>query len=81
MSSSMEIKLNYSGVGELLRSSEMAAVLSEQAEKIRSRCGDGYSTDTYSAGTRVVASVYTETTEAMQNELESNTLLRAIGGG
>lgn len=81
MSSSMEIKLNYSGVGELLRSSEMAAVLSEQAEKIRSRCGDGYSTDTYGAGTRVVASVYTETTEAMQNELENNTLLRAIGGG
>ena len=80
-SSSVEITLNYSGVGSLLQSSEMATVLSGQAEKIRSRCGDGYAVDTYSAGTRVIASVYTETTDAMQNELENNTLLKAIGGG
>ena len=44
------------------------------------RAGDGYATDVYQAGSRVIASVYTETEEAMKDNLENNTLLKAVSG-
>ena len=35
---------------------------------------------TYRAGTRVIASVFTDTDEAAQDNLDNNTLLKAVGG-
>ena len=40
---------------------------------------DGYASDTYNAGSRVIAAAYTETEEAMEDNLENNTLLKAMG--
>lgn len=76
----VEIELNHKGVGELLKSEEMKNYLAECASDILARCGDGYETDTYSAGTRVIASVSTASTKAMKDNSQNNTLLKALGG-
>lgn len=78
--SKVRIELNYAGVGELLHSKEIAGAVKEVADQVAARAGEGYATDTYQAGTRVIASVYTETVEAMKNNLENNTLLKAVSG-
>lgn len=74
----VRIKLNYSGVGQLLKSSELKALLKAQAEEIAGRCGAGYASDTKMMGTRVIASAYTDTVEAMRDNLENNTLQKAL---
>ena len=78
--SNYRIELNYAGVGELLKSQEIADAVKEVAEQVAARAGDGYATDVYQAGTRVIASVYTETEEAMKDNLENNTMLKAVSG-
>ena len=72
------LELNQSGVRELLKSPEMAALLQEQADAIAGRCGDGYGTDTMLMETRVIASVFTDTKEAYRDNLDNNTILRAL---
>lgn len=78
MSSSVTIKVDYSAVGSLLKGSDVEKMVKSYAEDIADRCGEGYAADTYQAGTRVIASAYTETEEAMQDNLENNTLLKGL---
>ena len=76
--SKIRIELNSAGVRELLRSQSVADVLAEHAAAIAGRCGEGYAHDTHMTPGRVVASAYTETPEAMADNLRENTLLRAM---
>lgn len=78
MSSTVEIKVNYSQVGALLRGAEVKNMVDQEASSIASRCGDGYGHDTKSMGTRVIASVYTESYNAMRDNLNNNTILKAL---
>lgn len=78
--SSVKFELNSAGVQELLKSDEMAAICRQYADQIRSRCGDGYTVDTYSGKTRVNASVHASTSAARKDNLNNNTLLKALGG-
>lgn len=73
-----KFELNKSGVRELLHSSALRKGLEEIASDISRRCGGGYSYDTYNAGTRVIASAYTESSEAMNDNYNNNTILKAI---
>ena len=75
----IKVELNHTAVGELLKSSEMQVLVKSYADEIAKRAGEGYASDTYNAGSRVIASAYTETEEAMEDNLENNTLLKAIG--
>ena len=77
--SKVKIELNDAGFIELLKSQEITDAVKEVADQVAARAGDGYATDVYQAGTRVIASVYTETEEAMKDNLENNTLLKAVG--
>ena len=61
------VKLNYAGVGQLLKSAEMQRVLEEQARRLAGTDGE---VEVYIAGTRAVA-------EAKQNGLNNN-LLKAM---
>ena len=78
--SKVKIELNYAGVGKLLHSQEVEDEVKRLANQTAAKAGDGYATDVYQAGTRVIASVYTETTEAMKDNQENNTLLKAVSG-
>ena len=71
----IKFELNYEGVGELLKSSEMQSVLMENAQSIASNAGEGYKAVQMS--TRVI--VVPDTQEAEQDNLDNNTLLKARG--
>ena len=74
-----KFELNSAGVRELLQSPEMLNVLKEYAEGIKGRAGDGYEVSAFSPGkTRVNASVYAATEKAQRDNLENNTLLKAV---
>lgn len=71
-------KLNYAGIGQLLKSTEMQKVLEEKAAAIKNRCGDGYEQDIYVGKTRANAMVYAETFEAKRDNMKNNTILKAV---
>lgn len=74
-----KFKLDYKGVGELLKSQEMGELMAEYADQIRARCGDGYNVNTFTGKTRVNAMVYAETEEAIRDNYANNTLIKAVG--
>jgi hypothetical protein len=76
--SKVEIVLNSAGIREMLQSAEMQALLGEKAAEIAGRCGEGYASDTYMTPGRVVSSVYTESKEAIKDNLDNNTILRNL---
>lgn len=77
MSEKFVFKLNSSGVKELLKSNEMEEVLTSYAADIQSRVGSEYQTDSKKMASRMVASVYTEDRNAINDNFDNNTLWRA----
>ena len=71
-------KLNYKGVGELMKSEAMQTVLNEYATSIKNRCGDGYEQDIYIGKTRANAMVSATTYQARRDNLKNNTILKAV---
>lgn len=59
-----KFKLNYSGVGQLLKSTEMQNVLTEKATAIKNRAGEGYGQDVYVGKSRANAMVYADSYKA-----------------
>lgn len=78
--SKMKFKLNRKGVAELMKSAAMQEVLTEYATGIRNRCGDGYTQDIYVGKNRANAMVSAETYQAKRDNLENNTILKAVRG-
>lgn len=75
-------KLNKQGVKELLQCDEMRAIIESHAAEMAEELGDGYS---YEMGTstkdgRVRAIVKTDSDKAKKENLEKNTILKAVGG-
>ena len=76
--SKTKFKLNSSGVGQLLKSSEMQNVLSEHATNIRNRCCDGYEQDVFVGQNRANAAVKATSYKAKKDNMKNNTLLKAV---
>lgn len=76
----VKIVLKSEGVRELLRSAEIAEVCREHAEAIAGRSGSDYEVSVYTGTNRVNASVRAASNEAIQDNLENNTLLKAVSG-
>lgn len=79
--SKTKVTLLHEGFNELRRSPEMRAALAAEAARIAQRAGDGYETDEKLLSGRAVASVATATPGAMRDNLDNNTLLKAVSGG
>lgn len=79
--SKVKFKRNDKGVGELLKSPEAQALVMDIANKVQQRAGDGYEASVIVGKYRARASVFTATYEAQRDNLENNTLLKALGGG
>ena len=79
--SKVKFELDRAGVRELMQSNEMMNVCREYAEQVRARAGEGYEASTFVGRNRVNASVRAETFEAIRNNHQYNTLLKALGGG
>lgn len=78
--SKARIEVSYSGVGQLLRSAETKEFIQQIAREKANALGSGYASDTYQAGTRVIASVYTATQEAARDNLKNDSLLKVVSG-
>lgn len=74
-------ELNYAGVGELLKSGEVQAMLNEYAGAALGRLPAGYAKQSGQTGQRAKATVYTEDFSAMLDNSRNNSLLKAVMGG
>lgn len=79
--SKVKFELNTKGVGQLLKSDEMKAVLESAANTVAGRAGGSYEVKTVKAQTRVIATVEAADKETRRDNLKNNTLLKAMGGG
>lgn len=80
MSNSIVFKMDRNGYKALLQSQEAMDVCVSYAENIASRCPPvGYAVNTMVGKTRVNAMVYPETKEAIADNYQNNTLLKARG--
>ena len=73
-----KFKLNYAGVGQLMKSAEMQNVLEEKATAIKNRCGDGSGQDIYVGESRANAMVYPDSYAAKRDNMKNNTILKAV---
>ena len=76
----IKFELNKAGVRELLLSDEMMNVCNKYASSAISRLGNGYEMTSYHGRNRVNASVMAVTTEAKRENLETNSILKAVTG-
>lgn len=73
--------LNSSGVREFLRSEEMASECREYAEGVLSACSkEGYVLEERQYPERRGYAVFAKEYPAIQDNLDNNTLLKALGG-
>lgn len=80
MAKKVKIELNSPGIREFLRGPEVQGMLSERARRIAGNAGDGYETDVYSGKNRANAAVWAATDRATADNLNNNTLLKAMNG-
>lgn len=76
--SKVKIELNSTGVRELLRSDEMMAECEKRANDALGRLGPGYTVTTHTGKNRVNASIFAETYEAKRDNMENNSILKAL---
>ena len=75
-----KFELNLPGLNELMKSSEMQAILSEKGSEVAKRAGDGYAYRTHVADFVAITNVYPDTKEAAKDNYTNNTLLKALNG-
>lgn len=73
-------ELNSKGVRDLLRSDEMMQAVKAEADAAVASLGAGYEADTHTGMNRVNASVYAVSKAAKRENLQQNTILKAVFG-
>ena len=74
-----KFQLNLAGLNELMKGSEMQAVLTEAGNAVASAAGSGYGVRTHVASFVAITNVYPETKEAAEKNYDENTLVKALG--
>lgn len=78
--SKVKFKLNRQGVRDLMKSHEMAEICTGYAHDALGRLGAGYSVSTDLGKNRFIAEVYAETYQAKRDNLNNNSILKAVHG-
>lgn len=73
-----KVKLNKKNVRAYMKSESVQAMLKERADAIASRCGEGYTADTYIGKTRANSMVKANTRAAIKDTLNNNTIIKAV---
>lgn len=76
----VRIKLNKSGVRELLKSSSIAQECEKEASKVLNRCGPGFEMEKRNYPERTGYAIYPGDERAYYHNLKHNTILKAVGG-
>lgn len=75
----LKVELNRGEVSrQLLKGPEITSFCEKLARDMQSRCGEGYETSTFKGRRRVNVSVGAGTKEAYQDNMNNNTLLKAM---
>lgn len=74
-----ELHLNRQVVRNMLYSKEVETAITETAQSIKGRAGSGYDVETFKGFDRVRAIVQTNSRESANDNLDNNTLLKAVG--
>ena len=77
----MLIRWNVSAFEEIRRSPAVNARLQQEVSRILGQVGEGYAGGVEAGATRSRGYVVTTTGEAIRDNAENHTLLRALGGG
>ena len=78
--SKFKFVLNRTGVRQLMQSEEMQNILKEKADASLNRLGNGYKKDIHIGKNRANAMVWAETYQAKKENLENNSILKAVRG-
>lgn len=73
-----KVTLRYEGIGQLLRSKEMAAEMNRRGQAVADRAGDGFVCETVIGRTRARAMIFPTTVQALLRERKDKVLTRAI---
>ena len=76
--SKMQFKLNRKGVADLMKSEEMQTILKDIADNALDSLGEGYKSDLRVGKNRANAMVYADTYQAKKDNLENNSILKAV---
>jgi len=76
----VKVKLISEGVRELLKSPEIMAVCENTAAGVASRAGGGYTATPHQGKKRGYVNVYATDDEAYKDNMQNNTLLKALWG-
>ena len=74
----IDFQMNYKGIGELLKTEELQQYMQSIGESVAARAGEGYAADTKVGRKRAHTFVRSTTPEAYYDNLENNTLLKAL---
>lgn len=77
--SKVKIELDSQGIQSLLKSSEVSNFIEGIADEKLRTLGPGYEKSVYVGTNRVNVSVYAESVKAAADNLQNNTLLKALG--
>ena len=79
MAKKVRFELDIPAFGEeVLKAEYMRRAVDEVAKQIQARAGDGYVASSTIGRKRALAMVYTDTPEAMRDNNQNNTLLKAL---
>lgn len=79
MSKKVEIKINPEGLLELFKDPAIQEACVEVAEEVATMSGKDYRASKWKGPNRAGAAVWINSEEAMQDNLENNTLLKKLG--
>ena len=75
----VKFKLDRKGIRALVSSDEAQSVVTEAAEELRARAGDGFKVHSSNRGKRARAYVHAGTREAGMEQIKHHTLERVLG--
>ncbi len=75
----VEVEINYNGLLELLKNPAVQKNCIEVANKIADVAGDGYNVSEWKGPHRAGATVWCDGPEAIRDNLDNNTFLKAVG--
>jgi len=81
MAKLVKFELNMPGLNQLMKSPEMQSVLDQKGAQVASAAGDGYNKRTHVADFVAITNVYADTKAAKRENMENNTLLKALNAG
>lgn len=77
--SKLRIELNHEGMDTLLHSTEIQTELLKQGQAVQRRAGDNYQATALSLPSRCIVRVSAKNAKGVKDNLENNTLLKAVG--